>query len=62
MVALEGMESVESVEGRSEGVVRCLPAYWRRKEDAGREVRRERRWRSVAIVVDEGIVRGTAVF
>lgn len=40
--------------------VRCLPACTRRMSDVGAEVRRERSWRKVGIVVSEGTVRGMA--
>lgn len=44
----------------AEGSVRCLPACTRRREDAGRLVRRaSREWR-VATVVDSGMVMGKA--
>ena len=41
--------------------VRCLPAWTRRRSDGGREVRRERSWRRVEIVVDAGRVSGIAI-
>ena len=41
--------------------VRCLPACTRRMSDVGADVRRERSWRRVDIVVSEGTVRGMAV-
>lgn len=40
--------------------VRCLPAWTRRMEVVGAEVRRERRCRRVGIVVSEGTVSGMA--
>ena len=40
--------------------VRCLPAWTRRMSDVGADVRSERSWRSVGIVVSEGTVRGMA--
>lgn len=40
--------------------VRCLPAWTRRMSDVGAEVRRERSWRRVGIVVSDGTVRGMA--
>ena len=40
--------------------VRCLPAWTRRMSVVGADVRRERSWRSVGIVVSEGTVRGMA--
>lgn len=47
-------------EEEREGEVRCLPAWTRRMEFVGAEVRRERRWRRVDRVVSEGTVRGMA--
>lgn len=41
--------------------VRCLPACTRRMSDVGADVRSERSWRRVDIVVSEGTVRGMAV-
>lgn len=41
--------------------VRCLPACTRRMSEAGADVRSERSWRRVDIVVSEGTVRGMAV-
>ena len=41
--------------------VRCLPAWTRRISDVGAEVRKERSWRRVGIVVSEGTVRGIAI-
>lgn len=38
--------------------VRCFPAWTRRISDVGADVRKERRWRSVGIVVSEGTVSG----
>ena len=40
--------------------VRCLPAWTRRMSDVGADVRNERSWRRVGIVVSEGTVRGMA--
>lgn len=40
--------------------VRCFPAWTRRISDVGADVRKERRWRSVGIVVSEGTVSGMA--
>lgn len=48
----------ERVELAEEGVVRCFPAWTRRREDGGREVRRESSWRRVVMVVEEGMERG----
>lgn len=48
----------ESVAVEGEDVVRCLPACTRRREVGGREVRRERSWQRVVMVVEEGIERG----
>ena len=49
-------------DGRSEDMgevaVRCLPAWTRRISVVGAEVRRERSWRRVGIVVSVGMVRG----
>lgn len=42
------------------GVVRCLPACTRRMDVVGADVRSERRWRRVGIVVSDGTVRGIA--
>ena len=42
------------------GVVRCLPAWTRRRVDGGSEVRRETRCRRVVTGVDEGMVMGIA--
>lgn len=53
-----GMFREERVELADEEVVRCFPAWTRRREDGGREVRRERSWRRVVMVVEEGIERG----
>ena len=58
MVDDEGMLSEERVDVKAEAVVRCLPAWTRRREEGGRVVRRERSWRSVVIVVEEGIDKG----
>lgn len=41
--------------------VRCLPAWTRRMSDVGADVRSERSWRRVGIVVSEGTVRGMAM-
>ena len=41
--------------------VRCLPAWTRRMSDVGADVRNERSWRSVGIVVSEGTVNGMAI-
>lgn len=43
-----------------EGSDRCLPAWTRRREEAGRLVRRARREWRVATVVDLGMVMGKA--
>lgn len=43
-----------------EGSVRCLPAWTRRREEAGRLVRRARREWRVATVVDLGMEMGKA--
>ena len=43
-----------------DGSVRCLPACTRRREEAGRLVRRARREWRVATVVDLGTVMGKA--
>lgn len=43
-----------------DGSVRCLPAWTRRREQAGRLVRRARREWRVATVVDLGTVIGKA--
>lgn len=43
-----------------DGSVRCLPAWTRRREEAGRLVRRARREWRVATVVDLGMVMGKA--
>jgi hypothetical protein len=43
-----------------EGSDRCLPAWTRRREEAGKLVRRARREWSVATVVDLGMVMGKA--
>ena len=40
--------------------VRCLPAWTRRMSDVGADVRNERSWRSVGIVVSAGTVSGMA--
>ena len=40
--------------------VRCLPAWTRRMSDVGADVRNERSWRRVGIVVSDGTVRGMA--
>ena len=50
------------VDGQDEASVevRCLPAWTRRMSVVGAEVRNERSWRRVGIVVSEGTVRGMA--
>ncbi len=40
--------------------VRCLPAWTRRMSVVGADVRSERSWRRVGIVVSEGTVSGMA--
>lgn len=50
----------DRVELADEGVVRCFPAWTRRSEVGGREVRMERSWRRVVMVVDEGMDNGMA--
>jgi len=47
--------------GSARVVVRWRPAYVRRREDAGSEVRRARSWRRVLMVVVGGMARGIAV-
>jgi len=42
-VASGGIVRVDSERGALVGVVRCLPAWTRRRVDGGAEVRRERR-------------------
>ena len=42
------------------GVERCLPAWTRRREGGGREVRKDRRVRRVLMEVSVGTVRGKA--
>lgn len=59
-VAFGGIESDERESEELADVVRCLPAWTRRRVEVGAEVRRERRWRSVVIGVADGIVRGIA--
>jgi len=54
------MARVDRERGALVGVVRCLPAWTRRRVDGGAEVRRERRWRRVEIEVEAGMVRGIA--
>ena len=50
----------EGEEEEASGEVRCLPACTRRMSVVGAEVRRERSWRRVGIVVSAGTVRGMA--
>ena len=58
----DGGRRVETgvVDGAAVVEVRCLPAWTRRMSDVGAEVRRERSWRRVGIVVSEGTVKGMA--
>ncbi len=58
MTADGGIFREDRVEAEDEGVTRCFPAWTRRREAGGRDVRRERSWRRVVTVVDEGIERG----
>ena len=55
------MERDSSVEEMLVVVVRCLPAWTRRSSAGETEVRRERSWRRVLIVVFAGTSRGIAV-
>jgi hypothetical protein len=41
-------------------VGKCLPKWTRRSELGGRDVRRDRSWRRVGMVVEDGMCRGTA--
>jgi hypothetical protein len=41
-------------------VGRCLPKWTSRSELGGREVRSDRSWRRVGMVVEDGMCRGTA--
>jgi len=59
-VAEGGTRDERVVVGDGVDAVRCLPAWTRRMEVVGAEVRRERSWRRVGRVVSEGIVRGIA--
>lgn len=43
-----------------EVAVRCLPAWTRRMSVVGADVRRERSWRRVGMVVSTGMMRGMA--
>lgn len=61
MVEDGGILRDESVAVEVVVVGRCFPKWTRRSEDAGREVRSESSWRSVGIVVDEGICSGMAM-
>lgn len=47
--------------GEASVEVRCLPACTRRMSVVGADVRNERSWRRVGIVVSEGTVRGMAM-
>lgn len=49
---------MESERAALVGVVRCLPAWTRRRVDVGAEVRSERRCRSVEIGVEGGWSEG----
>lgn len=60
IVADGGTLRDDRVELADEGVVRCFPAWTRRREVGGREVRMERSWRRVVMVVDEGMDNGIA--
>lgn len=60
IVADGGTLRDDRVELADEGVVRCFPAWTRRSEVGGREVRMERSWRRVVMVVDEGMDNGMA--
>lgn len=59
-VALGGMARVDRERGALVEVVRCFPAWTRRRVDGAAEVRRERRWRRVEMEVEAGMVRGIA--
>lgn len=59
-----GRRSESGVAEVSDGAsveVRCLPAWTRRMSDVGADVRRERSWRRVGIVVSDGTFSGMAV-
>ena len=60
MVEEGAMLSEDSVDKIFGEVVRCFPAWTRRKSDGGIEVRRERSCRKVVMVVEGGMVRGIA--
>ena len=60
-VAEGGMASDSRVEEMFVVVVRCLPAWTRRRSVGATEVRRARSWRRVLIVVFAGTSRGMAV-
>ena len=60
-VAADGIDSDSSVEAILVVVVRCFPAWTRRRSVGGTEVRRETSWRSVVIVVVGGTSSGIAV-
>ena len=61
-VAEDGIDSDSRVEAILVVVVRCFPAWTRRRSVGGTEVRRERSWRSVVIVVVGGTSSGIAVY
>lgn len=61
-VAEDGIDSDSRVEAMFVVVVRCFPAWTRRRSLGGTEVRRERSWRSVVIVVDGGTSSGITVY
>lgn len=57
-----GIDSDSRVEAMLVVVVRCFPAWTRRRSVGGTEVRRERSWRSVVIVVVGGTSSGIAIY
>ena len=61
-VAEGGIDSDSSVEAMFAVVVRCFPAWTRRRSVGETEVRRERSWRSVVIVVVGGTSSGITIY
>ena len=61
-VAEGGIDSDSSVEAMFAVVVRCFPAWTRRRSVGETEVRRERSWRSVVILVVGGTSSGITIY
>ena len=61
-VAEGGIDSDSRVEAMFVVVVRCFPAWTRRRSVGGTEVRRDRSWRTVVIVVVGGTSSGITVY